>query len=279
MSLVVPTLALPGYDVIPHDADAVAATLPSVGLEELNERAALQTRVDRKYLVERRLVRELIGLTTARHAVLEIDGRRSFGYRSVYFDTPDLRCFREHRQGRRRRFKVRTRLYRDSGQGMLEVKTKGLRGATVKARRQWPAADLELLPEPSRGFVVQALHAGGLPASRWEVERLVGSLRPSLVTDYRRVTLLDIGAGSRATIDTDLVFSAGTHVVSAPAETVIVETKSATGAGCVDRELRRLGVRPVSVSKYCVGVALTRPQLAANRWNRVLRRHFAAALG
>lgn len=106
---------------------------------------------------------------------------------------------------------------------------------------------------------------------------LVPALVPSLVTDYRRATLLDAVAGSRLTIDVDLRFYAGhgadTRVRS---ETVVIETKSAAGPGRVDTVLRRLGVRPVSVSKYCVGIALLHPELPANPWNRLLRRHFGA---
>jgi hypothetical protein len=33
-------------------------------------------------------------------------------------------------------------------------------------------------------------------------------------------------------------------------------------------------VRPVSVSKYCVGVALLHPEVPANPWQRMLRRNF-----
>jgi hypothetical protein len=38
--------------------------------------------------------------------------------------------------------------------------------------------------------------------------------------------------------------------------------------------LRELGVRPVSVSKYCVGVAALHPELPSNPWRRTLRRYF-----
>src|SRR5205814_1442908 len=58
------------------------------------------------------------------HDVLEIDGRRWFEYRSVYFDTPDLCCFWDHVHGRLPRFKARTRLYRDTGSCVFEVKLK-----------------------------------------------------------------------------------------------------------------------------------------------------------
>jgi hypothetical protein len=38
--------------------------------------------------------------------------------------------------------------------------------------------------------------------------------------------------------------------------------------------LAQMGIRPVRLSKYCIGVALLNPDMAANRWNRLLVRHF-----
>ena len=45
-------------------------------------------------------------------------------------------------------------------------------------------------------------------------------------------------------------------------------------AAPIDRALRSLGSRPVSLSKYCVGMAVLDPRLPANRWNRELRTYF-----
>ena len=91
--------------------------------------------MDAKYVSPAAFAAWLSGST---HRVLEIDGRRVFGYRSTYFDTPDLRLFRDHVQRRRRRYKCRTREY-DSGVRMFEVKLKGARGRTVKYRMPRPA--------------------------------------------------------------------------------------------------------------------------------------------
>jgi hypothetical protein len=247
--------------------------LPAIALPDLTQRAALQTRVDRKYLVTTATLAAMMDEIAGSTAALDIDGRRVFGYSSVYFDTDDLLCFREHRQGRRRRFKVRTRSYLDSGDCLLEVKAVGLRGRTVKSRTDHPPAAAGTLTTEGLTFVADALdHHPAVPA-----------LRPSVVTDYHRITLLDRESGSRVTIDLGLRFTgsgdtAGS-VVAAPQDTVVVETKSAARPGRADRALQRLGARPQSVSKYCVGVALLHPELPANRWHRVLRRHFGAEPG
>ena len=86
----------------------------------------------------------------ASHRVLEIDGRREFTYRTTYFDTPDLRVFRDHQQRRRRRYKARSREYVDSGARMFEVKLKGARGRTVKHRMPY---DRDGLSAPALAFL------------------------------------------------------------------------------------------------------------------------------
>ncbi|MEZ5226629.1 MAG: hypothetical protein R2710_08130 [Acidimicrobiales bacterium] len=51
----------------------------------------------------------------------------------------------------------------------------------------------------------------------------------------------------------------------------LIETKT-TGKPCaVDRLLWQTGHRTTTISKYCTGLALARPELPANKWNRVLR--------
>jgi hypothetical protein len=63
---------------------AVAAGHQALALAEL------QTRVDRKYFVPAETFRRLIGELAGELQVLEIGGLHSFGYESVYFDTPQL---------------------------------------------------------------------------------------------------------------------------------------------------------------------------------------------
>ena len=148
---------------------SVLSALPPVGLPELDEQAALLTRVDRKYVVPAADLPLLCAGLSAR--VLEIDGRRRFGYASTYFDTPDLASFRGAAHKRRRRFKVRTREYIDTGTAWVEVKTRGPRGSTVKQR-----LPLDRTPEAGPldaaacDFVGSALLRGGvvdIDPGRW----------------------------------------------------------------------------------------------------------------
>lgn len=90
-------------------------TFASVSLERLLGQAELQTRIDRKYVLDAGGLPTVLGSLQGRVQVLDIEGRRKFAYRSTYFDTPELDAFHLSGRGRRRRFKVRTRVYRHSG--------------------------------------------------------------------------------------------------------------------------------------------------------------------
>jgi hypothetical protein len=243
------------------------AALTPVGLDELTERASLQTRVDRKYLLPLADAAALVGELRSTVRVLQIDAVRTFGYESVYFDTPDLACFRLAAHKRPIRYKVRTRTYLDSGQCWLEVKTRDRRGRTVKQRLAYDTRDRDVLTGEGTQFVRDALAgtvpSGGEPAG----------LRPTLVTRYRRTTLLVPADDSRLTIDTDLVcLTDEDRALHLPARAV-VETKTTGHASDVDRLLWRRGHRPVQVSKYGTGLAALHPGLPGAKWRPVLRHH------
>jgi len=238
-------------------------TLAPLSLQEVLRLADLQTRTDRKYLVEPAVFARLIDKVGAGLGVLDIDGARSFRYESVYFDTPALDSYLGAAHGRRRRFKVRTRSYLDSGDCMLEVKTRSGRGETVKARMPYDIGRRTSLDAGALAFV----HAhAALPAG--------ASLAPVLTTAYDRSTFVDLRTGCRLTCDAGLECSSPAGASVALPGQLLVETKSAGGPTTADRFLWRAGVRPVAVSKFCVGMAALDPTLPANKWNRILRRHF-----
>lgn len=254
-------------------------TLAPVSLEELTAAADLQTRRDRKYLVPRsllpRLLRPLaeVGPPTR---VLTIDGIRSFRYESIYFDNADLVSYFGAARRRPRRFKVRTRSYLDTGGCMLEVKTRDTRSRTVKHRHPYDLERRAELTDYGRQFVATVDQAA----------TMVHQLRPTLATVYRRVTMViaDGDDDVRVTIDLDLAWEAlrpaSRHGPGQPdgrrlylTRSALLETKTLGKPCIIDRALWRHGLRPITVSKYCTGLAALRPYLPANKWNRVLRQH------
>ncbi|MDT0450166.1 polyphosphate polymerase domain-containing protein [Streptomyces hesseae] len=253
----------------------VAEDAAPISLAEVNERAQLLTRFDRKYLVPASVFLSVAGrLTDSRwpggpFRVLAIGGRRAFRYHSVYYDTLELRSFHDHRQGRRLRFKIRERVYEDSGERQFEVKLKGGRGDTVKRRRALTGADTPL-DARCRAYLAETLRrAHGVDAPM--------ILCPSITTDYLRTTL--VADGERVTCDVGLVCGDPRtgRAVHGDAALVLVETKSAGHLSDVDRLLHAHGVRPAVFTKYCGALAALRPTLPANRWRRAVRRVFGEA--
>ena len=147
-------------------------TLEPIGLEALDAAAALRTRVDRKYLLPTADLPDLLDALRDTHAALEIDGRRWFHYDSVYFDTEGLLTARAHVQGRRRRFKCRSRHYVETGRCVFEIKLKGLRGRTLKhqlpidvqVRRLGGGGSLQTGFRPAQPAAEGAVRGGGAPA-------------------------------------------------------------------------------------------------------------------
>ena len=207
---------------------------------------------------------------------------------------------------RRRRFKVRTRTYLDSGLCFLEVKTRGARGTTVKRRMGYHPDDASRLTGSGRAFVAACLASAGVtgPAAARDV---AAALRPVLATTYERTTLHLPRAEARATIDTSLTWRRLTPggrtrtagVAGAPqalrpahlteaidggepvavAGVAVVETKNPATPSPADRALWDAGHRPARISKYATGMALLHPELPANRWYRTLTHELADLFG
>ncbi|MFT4219209.1 MAG: polyphosphate polymerase domain-containing protein [Microbacterium sp.] len=241
----------------------------AVSLDELVAGASLLARVDRKYVVPRARIDELLAVLDPRTRVLEIDGDRDFRYESVYFDTPELLSFHLAARPRRRRFKLRTRTYVDTDAAYLELKTRGARGKTIKERDPYAVAERALLTPRAREEVDAALESVGIGAGHAD------RLDATLTTRYRRATLLAPNGAARATIDTHLTWLGADGVGFTLPNVAIIETKSPSTASDIDRLLWRSGHRPTAVSKYATGLAALYPRLPRNRWARLLRGPFS----
>jgi hypothetical protein len=247
----------------------VAAAVPAISLAKVLERAELQVRLDRKYLVPAPDFVPLAQLLKGQLKALEIDRRRNFHYESRYFDTPDFLTYREHGADRPDRFKVRTRSYLDSGETMFEVKLGRPDGRTIKRRLTYSFDRRDQITSAASRYLSAALRATG--------RQLPRELAPTVVTTYRRTTFLAADGSTRITVDHDLAFRNADGAADGPEDLVLVEVKSAAETTQVDRALNALGIDPVSISKYCVGVALLHPELPSGPWDALLGRYFDRA--
>lgn len=242
--------------------------LPEVSLEEVLASAELQDRVDTKFIVAPTQMAELIAALAGRLRVLTINGRRQFAYDSIYFDTPDLLTLRNHRQGRRRRFKVRTRTYVDSELSVLEVKVKGLRGRTEKVRIDHVGPP-DRLDRAARDFVTEVLADYGLD----DAARIAGRLQPTVRTTYDRTTFVGAYRPVRITADVHLRCGDADRTVATLPDSILLEVKTPGDRDPILTLLHRLGARPVRMSKYGAGVAMVKDDVPPQPWHPVITRH------
>lgn len=248
------------------DITAALASRPSINLDELNSVAALQTRIDRKYVVAEHDAAAILRSFGTEAEVLETEGRRSFTYESVYFDTAELDAYKLAAHGRRRRYKIRTRTYVDSNLSFLEVKTEGARAATVKERIPYRLEDRRRITGEGLAYINETLKAvvGSVPS---------GPLSPVLETRYDRITLYLPDSRSRATIDLDVTWHRPHGATQVLHGAVVLETKSGSTPGPLDQHLWAHGIRPCRISKFATGMAALNPLLPSNRWHRTLSRN------
>lgn len=220
----------------------------------------LLRRTDTKFALPTPLVPQLLRTLQPDYRVLEAAGNRLARYETLYYDTPDSRCFNDHRRGRSPRHKIRVRHYLDRRLTFLEIKCGGKWRKTHKFRKQ-------------RTFRDSELSATDLDFIRTHTGLDVSRLEPQLWTNFSRLTLLAEHEAERVTMDTALAFvgAAGETQVGSCA---LVEVKQPrlTQQSTVMRALRRLRIRPLSVSKFCVGVVLTDADTRPGRFIPVLKR-------
>lgn len=246
--------------------DGIFTGLEPVPLDVVDTTTVVPLRHDRKYVVAPEILESLAETLTRDFLVLDIDGRRLFRYATCYFDDHALRCYHDHRQGRRRRYKVRVRSYLDSDLHYLEVKLKALRGTTLKLRRPYRHDGGALSCAIAMDFVNHVLdEAYGMTRE--------SPLLPTLEVRYARSTLVSRTGGERVTIDRDISFLGNGRLDHVPRGHWIIESKGPRCNGQLDSLLRRLGQRPVrGCSKYCIGIGVTGQVRQINRFMPAMKR-------
>ena len=224
----------------------------------------LMNRIDTKYLTTEQVLSEILRDAAGRgYRALETEGTKISSYDSLYYDTPELQMFLDHHNRRLVRQKVRTRTYVGSGQTFLEIKRKNNHGRTKKKRTEIdPAAFRDFRTDPSAPALLEKYSV--IPAGR---------LSPALETVFRRITLVNAARTERLTIDTALCFRnhrTGREVSLQDA--VVIELKQDGRALSEMKEiLLEHRVKPVRVSKYCIGITLTDTSVKSNRFKQKVR--------
>lgn len=237
--------------------------LGSVSLAEMDS-VNLLNRTDTKFFTDEKTMEGILSdAAAAGYKALVIEGTKTAGYDSVYFDTPSLRMYLDHHNRRLVRQKVRTREYLSSGDTFLEIKRKDNHGCTRKKRMCLPGADF-------RDFRGNAAACGFLAGhSRFPAQEL----SPSLETRFRRITLVNPEMTERITIDSRVCFdNIRTGRQASLLDGVVIELKrNGRAISRMSRILLDRRVKPLRVSKYCIGIALTDPSVKAGRFKMRIR--------
>ena len=240
------------------------ARMQPVTLEEMNS-VKLMNRIDAKYLTNESTLRSVLSdAAAAGYRVLVTEGERQSPYDSVYFDTPQLKNFYDHRNKHLVRQKVTlNRTDYSAQEAYLEIKRKNNHGRTSKKR-------IGIQPVELMEFAGNPQACEYLSKHSWFS---VGDLRPVLETLFTRITLVNPNLTERLTIDTDVRFkNFQTGRNANLLDAVIIELKQDGRAKSQMREIfLQHRIKPVRVSKYCTAVTLTDAQARPGRFKEKVR--------
>ena len=233
------------------------STFAPISLEQMSG-VKLMNRTDTKFVTTTERLRLLLQMARNDYYVQEIDGIRNLEYDTTYFDTTAFDMYNQHQWNHTNRQKIRFRTYCISGLQFMEVKTKNNHGRTKKKRIE--VTDMDVMEPTKHDFLDNHL--------RYKAEKL----QPTLNNHFSRVTLVNKAKTERLTIDSGLHFN---NMVSGiekdMGNLVIVELKRDGNVYITELEmLRQLHLHPHGFSKYCMGSALTNPELSVNRFKRKL---------
>jgi hypothetical protein len=184
--------------------------------------------------------------------LLENEGNKAMTYSTEYLDTADCNMFYEHQRDRAHRYKIRRRKYGNDSDVWFEVKEKLADGRTIKHR----------LLNPTQDEKNQLIH----DYSPYNTNEL----KPMLMVAYDRLTFLHKQLPLKVTVDMKLKATDNISNV-AFSELLIVECKSENRElTSLTRGLKLLGLKPCSLSKYCISMATLHPELKQNAFKPTL---------
>lgn len=232
--------------------------IDSISLKELDA-VALLDRQDTKYIIHQKHLASFLMEVKDLYRVLTIDERKIFNYDTLYYDTKDFTLYKHHHNGKINRVKVRFRKYVESTLTFFEVKYKIYGTRTVKERSKELDITNNLSPEQRQMIKEVHFNRNDLVSQLWVY--------------YKRITLVNKDLSERVTIDLDLRFKHGESMRSVE-NMVIIEIKQNRKSVLMPfiQLMKRHLITPVSISKYCLGVVLTVPNIKYNLFKPKFKR-------
>ncbi len=204
------------------------------------ERVKLLNRIDSKYMFSIQLLPEILLECKKEYSIVNINGKRSASYKTLYYDTPQFDLYNQHHSGKLNRYKIRKRTYVESDLSFLEIKFKSNKGRTDKNRIK---VKDDVFDEQAALFLQKMTSLS------------INDLKPNVLIEYSRITLVNNNYPERITIDLDLTFSYKDQKRSFH-NLVIAEVKQDKQAMSGFVELMKSHrIKEGAVSKYCMAVS------------------------
>ncbi len=237
------------------DIESVLGTFEKINLQDLGP--TLLDRVEVKYLFAIKRMPEVLQDLSEEYYILVAGSTPVSHYENLYFDTPDYEMYVKHHNHRLTRHKVRFRNYKDTNNSYFEIKQKTNTGRVVKTRIETSGDE----------FCIQGTLESVLSEKTGYAAM---NLKESLQINYSRLTLVSKKSQERITLDTELKFLYQDKEKELN-NIVIAEVKQLHSQPSlfIDK-MHRLQIRPVSVSKYCLGVASLVSTVKINNFKRKL---------
>ena len=237
---------------------SILEQMKPIGLDDMKA-VRLMNRVDQKYMASSDIIEELLSRIAEDYYVQHIEGNPLAPYKTLYFDTDDLRMYTMHHNQKLNRQKLRVRTYRSTDTTFFEIKNKDNKKKTRKVRIPVDVAMFDRVlevPEVEHFVNEHTLYP-------------VTTLHPCLENRFERITLVDNGMSERITIDRGITFhNRATGIDADISRLLVIEVKHEvdTPMSDIERALHDLHILPRRMSKYCIGTALTDPAAKANRF-------------
>ncbi len=236
--------------------------MPPIGLDDMKA-VRLMNRTDRKYMASASQLEELLSRVADGYYVQQIEHNPVAPYRTLYYDTADLRMYTMHHNQKLNRQKLRVRTYRSTNTTFFEIKNKDNKKKTRKVRIP---IDVSMFDRALRVPEVEQFVNGNTPYP-------VDSLHECLENRFERITLVDKAMSERVTIDCGITFhNRATGIDADISKLLVIEVKHEVGAPMsnIERALHEMHILPRRMSKYCIGTALTDPSAKSNRFKEKL---------
>lgn len=222
------------------------------------EKARLFDRMEVKYVFNIEDLPKVLDTLSEYYSLLKIEEPGLRIYENRYFDTPDLKMYIDHHNGKLNRYKLRFRSYADTGNTFFEIKFKNNKGRTLKSR----------IEVPQERYVIDG---NALELLKRETEYLPEMLYESLIVRYKRVTLIKKESTERLTFDLDLHYQYGQSESSYPYLVVAEVKQPRTSSSKFISLMHEMHIQPFSFSKYCLGIASVYPGIKANNFKTKVR--------